>query len=82
MQSQTKPLKPFPYSTTKKDLVTMYHNQMAESDIIRGINAIIQENRKLDRGRPVCVQRIWHIELAEFVEVYGVAKDYELPDNF
>lgn len=77
--NQPNKLEPFPSGCFKKDLLKMYLNQMTESDILRGINEIIRENRKLPPG-PIYVQRIRRKELLEFADIYGLPQGYYLPE--
>lgn len=70
----------FPYSCTKSQLQYLYAGQMAVADIRNGINAIIRESRKGIDARKV--HRIWHKELREFTETYGIPGGYVLPKNF
>lgn len=68
---QTK--KPLPYSATKDELVSMYIDQMPEATILRNINTILEE-KKFSKH----TKRIPHLEFMEFVETFGLPKDYYL----
>jgi hypothetical protein len=67
-----------PNSCTKKQLYNMYRLDMSERQMRNGINAIIKENRGLPKFHQVCIQQIAPKELKEFVETYGLPKNYEL----
>lgn len=67
-----------PHSVNKKQLFAMYLGQMTERQIREGINTIIADNRNYPPGTPVSIQLVWHIELMEFVSVYGLPKGYKL----
>ena len=65
--------KELPYSCTKGELVNMYIDQMPQETIIKRINTILQAN-----NTRIYVKRIPHIEFMEFVETYGLPKNYYL----
>lgn len=71
MQASTNNKKPLPYSTTKKDLVSMYLDQMPEAEIIKAINTIIEAFGGNKRRK-----KIPHREFMEFVDTYAMPKDY------
>ena len=73
-------LKTMPPFTTKAGLVNMYLNQMPEGAIIKEINTIIVATRRLEPGRTPRYSKVYHIELREFVEIYGVPIGYETPE--
>lgn len=56
----------------------MYRLDMSERQMRNGINAIIKENRGLPKFHPVCIQQIAPKELKEFIETYGLPRNYEL----
>lgn len=56
----------------------MYALDMTRRQIRNGINAIIKENRGLEKFCKVMPRQIWHKELVEFVETYGLPRNYEL----
>ncbi|CAM3968070.1 hypothetical protein FLCU109888_11480 [Flavobacterium cucumis] len=70
--------KKFPYSCDKKKLFEMYALDMTSRQIRNGINAIIKENRGLPKFGKVMPRQIWHKELIEFMETYGLPRNYEL----
>ena len=70
--------KKFPHSCTKKELFNMYRLDMSERQMRNGINAIIKENRGLPKFHQVCIQQIAPKELKEFIETYGLPRNYEL----
>lgn len=70
--------KKMPNSCTKKELYDMYRLDMSERQMRNGINAIIKENRGLPKMHPVCIQQVAPKELKEFIETYGLPKNYEL----
>ena len=70
--------KKFPHSCDKTKLYEMYALDMTRRQIRNGINAIIKENRGLEKFCKVMPRQIWHKELVEFVETYGLPRNYEL----
>jgi|GEM_PF-2964880 len=73
--------KELPHSTTKAGLMSMYLDQMSESDIRVGINTIIADLRK---GTPLSTthsKKIFHNELKEFVSTYGMPKGFVKPKS-
>lgn len=78
MSEIDKTLKPLPYTVSKKQLMAIYLGQMTELQIRRGINSIILDNRKACNKY---VQLVWHNELIEFVETYGLPKGYFNPNK-
>lgn len=76
----TTPLKDMPYHTTKQELFDMYLNQMPEDMIKKEINLIIMDKRRLEPGLTPRHSKITHVELKEFVEIWGVPKGYAHPD--
>lgn len=70
--------KKMPNSCSKKELYNMYRLDMSERQMRNGINAIIKENRGLPKLHPVCIQQIAPKELKEFIETYGLPRNYEL----
>ncbi|AXG72953.1 hypothetical protein DVK85_01375 [Flavobacterium arcticum] len=71
-------LQKLPYCVTKSQLMYLYRNDLTDSDIRKGINTIIADNRKLPNDKPVCVKRVRHTEFIEFVEIYGLPEGYKL----
>lgn len=67
-----------PNSCTKKQLYDMYRLDLSERQMRNGINAIIKENRGLPKFHQVCIQQIAPKELKEFIETYGLPRNYEL----
>lgn len=81
MSIQDTDLKKLPYSVSKKQLTALYLvSGMTERQIRKGINEIISEKRNIPIDK-VTVRNVWHCELMEFVEVYGLPKGYELNNN-
>ncbi|MEE1897102.1 hypothetical protein V1389_02065 [Flavobacterium rakeshii] len=74
-------LKELPFAVTKKELVSMYINQMPERYILTQINAIIIDKRKLPKGKTPRVYNIFHLEFMEFIAVHGVPKGYQNPEE-
>lgn len=80
--NKTEIKKPLPYSCTKQQLVEMYLDQMPEATIRKSINVIIQASRcNLPVGFKKTTHKVWHKELMEFVETYGVPRGYEIIQN-
>lgn len=75
-QTSQQPKKPLPYSVNKDELVGMYLDQFPESEITQKINLIITSygGSKFRKSVP-------HREFMEFVETYGLPKDYFNPDD-
>lgn len=65
-----------PYSTTKQGLYNMYADQFSYKSLSEKINQIIIDNRGLSLGSNPRVKIIRHLELQEFVEIYGMPKGY------
>jgi len=63
--------KPLPHSVTKSQLIEMYCNQFSETKIRNQINEILKE-KNISKG----TKMIPHLEFMEFVETYGLPKDY------
>ncbi|MXN90175.1 hypothetical protein GR160_02965 [Flavobacterium sp. Sd200] len=76
----TDKLKPLPYSTSKNQLTKWYIScGVSEKNIRHAINAIISDNRKLPPGKTIYDKNVRHDELQEFVEQFGLPKDYYNP---
>lgn len=69
--------KQMPHSCTKSQLYDMYCLDMSRRQIRNGINAIIKENRGLDKFHKVCIQQIAPKELHEFIDTYGLPRNYQ-----
>lgn len=70
------PKKKVPYSCSKSKLYEMYALDITTRQARNGINEIIRENRGLKRFDPV-PRLIWNQELMEFIETYGLPRNYE-----
>lgn len=68
--------KPLPHSATKTELIAMYCNQFSEAKIRNQINEILKE-KNISKD----IKMIPHLEFMEFVETYGLPKDYYLDDD-
>ena len=60
----------------------MYIDQMPELTIRVGMNAIIEDNRKNFATNAKFAKRIFHTELMEFVETYGMPKNFFKPETW
>jgi hypothetical protein len=78
--NSTNNLKKTPFATTKSELVDMYLNQMPEKDILRQINFIIIDKRRLEPGATPRNSKVYHVEFKEFVETYGLPLGYDEPE--
>jgi hypothetical protein len=70
--------KKMPYSCTKKKLYEIYCQDLTVRQIRNGINTIIKSNRNLPKFHTTKVKQIFNKELVEFIEVYGLPRNYEL----
>ena len=68
--------KELPYACTKGELIAMYVDQIPERTIVDNINLILKANNVR-----IYVKRIPHNQFMEFVETYGLPKNYYLTDN-
>lgn len=75
-QNKKIPKKELPYSCTKGELYEMYLNQMSHLSIQTAINTILKAN-----NIRISIKRIPHLQFMEFVETYGLPKNYYLTDN-
>ncbi|WP_445718221.1 hypothetical protein [Flavobacterium sp.] len=75
--NKTNPKK-MPHSCTKSQLYDMYCLDMSRRQIRNGINTIIKENRGLPKFHNVRLIQIAPKELKEFIETYGLPRNYEL----
>jgi hypothetical protein len=79
MDTQQLEIKTLPHSTNKAKLMQLYlASGMTERQIRTGINLIIADSRKMPNDKAVCVKNLWHKELMEFVNTYGLPKGYKL----
>lgn len=60
----------------------MYLDQIPEETIRKSINVIIEHCRSgSPAGYRKKTHKVWHKELMEFVETYGVPRGYEITQN-
>lgn len=69
--------KKMPHSCTKKRLFEMYALDMSVKFMRKAINAIIRENRGFPKNSVVYVMQLSPKELQEFIDTYGLPRNYE-----
>lgn len=78
MNTNKPTMKKMPHSCTKARLYELYCLDMSRRQIRNGINSIIKENRGLPKFHPVKLHQIAPKELKDFIDTYGLPRNYEL----
>lgn len=77
-QSTNQTKKKFPHSCTKKELYAMYILDIPEYRARIYINEIIKEMTGYTNGPVMHIRHITPKQLKEFVDTYGLPRNYEL----